>query len=424
VTGSRLDSRDVLIGGAGIAAGAAALRLSSMGFRPLLLATGGRITPGAEAIPETALALFAELEIQDLLVQAGGVVIEGFDNHWNPEEPVLRSGRWIHVERASLAKVILQEAVKRGACVRICKSLPKLSVNSESASIVLESARLHFQAAVDATGRSAVWSRPIQRVGNQVADIFSVAAAPYLRSRVLRRSGKWAYRIGLKNHATVALVAEEGTRRNHPDATTREALGIHGRLQFVGRRAAFPQWSESPVEFRRLAVGDAALAYDPIAGQGICFALSSVLAATAVIKTWQASPAANASAERFYRDFVAQRRQRHLAFLDHMHAGHLPPERAAEPLPEEIVFSGRTARTDLQIDSQIAEAEAVVLPDGSAVRWVGDVDLLRLRELVARPVRSSRVIESLVSARRPPSQVIALLHWCIQQKLVRAAVRD
>jgi flavin-dependent dehydrogenase len=421
---SSLDSRDVLIGGAGIAAAAAALRLRSLGFRPLLLAITRPIIPGAEAIPETALALFAELEIQGLIAK-DSVLIDGFENHWNEREPVLRSGRWIHVERASLAKAVLQEAVRRGSRLQICKSLPKLSVNAESVSVEVEGKCLHFQAAIDATGRSAVWSRPIQRHGNQVADIFSVETESTLRSRVLRRPDGWAYRIGLKDSATVALVTENGIRRNKPDAQIQKALAIEANhLNFIGRRPAFAQWSVNPVQFRRVAVGDAALAYNPIAGQGICFALSSAVAASAVIKTWHDSPGESIRAERFYSDFVAQRRRRHLESLNDLHSGDLLQEDNAEPLPDEVVFSGRTVRTCLQINSQIVEDEAVLFSDGTAVRWVGGLDILRIRDLASRPISSFSLIKSLSSLDLRPSQVIAVLHWCVQHNLLCGSVRD
>jgi flavin-dependent dehydrogenase len=420
--GSIFEHGDVLIGGAGIAAAAAAVRLCSLGFWPHILATNSRILPGAEAIPESGLALFAELGMEDILAQAGREVAEGFENDWNERKKVLRPGRWIHVERSALAKAAIQEAVKRGALLSICKSLPALEIGSDSVVIAHQGTRHHFAAAIDATGRLAVWSRPIRRIGNQVADIFSVFGESPLRGQVVRCPGAWAYRIGLKDAATVAMIGENGGGRKQPDTQTQEALRITGsRLEFTGRRAAFPQWSERPVQRRRLAIGDAALAYDPIAGQGICFALSSALAAGAVIHTWINAPAQSNLGECFYRDFVAQRRQRHASFLDELRGGHTQEELHRSYLPNEIVFSGQTARTGLQIASRIVEDEAVVLPDGTSIRWLGGLDLLRIRDLASRPVRASAVIETLEGANFSCSHITAVLHWCLQRKLIRAA---
>jgi len=84
--------------------------------------------------------------------------------------------------------------------------------------------------------------------------------------------------------------------------------------RYLGRRPAFPQWCENPIEGRRIAVGDAAFAYDPLAGQGIRFALASAFAAASVIQDWKEN-GDHGAANRFYRDFVGQARVRHLEFL-------------------------------------------------------------------------------------------------------------
>jgi len=84
--------------------------------------------------------------------------------------------------------------------------------------------------------------------------------------------------------------------------------------RYLGRRPAFPQWCENPIEGRRIAVGDAAFAYDPLAGQGIRFALASAFAAASVIQCWKEN-GDHGTANCFYGDFVRQARARHLEFL-------------------------------------------------------------------------------------------------------------
>jgi hypothetical protein len=91
------NSCDVLIGGAGIAAAATALRLCALGFRPLILARTCRVVPGVEAIPEAALPLFTALGAGHILQDAGATRAEAFENHWDSEQPNVRSGHWIHV---------------------------------------------------------------------------------------------------------------------------------------------------------------------------------------------------------------------------------------------------------------------------------------------------------------------------------------
>ncbi len=416
---------DVLIGGAGIAAASAAIRLLSLGFRPLLLATKGHITPGIEAIPEAALAMFAELGIGNVVREGGGVLVEGFENYWQQEDPVVRSGRWIHLDRSLLAKAATREAVRRGAILHLCKALPPITCGPPSAGITLDNVRLDFEAVIDATGRSAVWSRPITRCGNQVADIFSCPSASLLRGRVVREHARWCYRIGLERSTTLAIVANETVGRKTIDSRAQQTLGVAGNdFSFTGRRPAFPQWCEKPVQHRRLAIGDAALAYDPLAGQGICFAVSSALASSAVVNTWRHSPAEGLAAERFYCEFVAQRRRRHLENLHQLQKPRRPEEPTTVRLPSVLVFSGQTGTAGVQIGSKIVTEEVVLLPDGSRVRWAGGVDLLQVRDLARQPINSGHLVERLVSPEHARHNVVALLAWCVKNGLIGAAAQS
>jgi flavin-dependent dehydrogenase len=412
---------DVLIGGAGIAASAVAVRLCTLGFRPLILATQSRILSGVEAIPESVVPLFEELGMRHILRQSNGLVTEGFENHWRSGDPALRPGRWIHVERARLAAAAVRHAVDCGAVLRLCESIPKLA-GSGPICVNHGGMRLSFEAAIDATGRSAVWSRPIRRRGGQVADIFMSSPQASPRGRVVRLSQGWAYRIGSKNSATVAMLGERSARRRVPDVSTRKALGlISEQIGYIGRRPAFPQWSENPIQGRRIAIGDAALAYDPLAGQGIRFALSSAFGASTVINTWRHSPGDATAAERFYLDSVTQSRSRHLRFLDELHSAGTGGERASLLVPEVVIFSGKTLPVDLHVNSRIVSGLAVILADGTPVRWVGGLDLLRIRDLTRKPVRSADLLRQLVSANLTSLQAAALLHWCVRHELVSAA---
>lgn len=412
----------MLIGGAGIAAAAVAVRLCMLGFRPLILATRSRILPGVEAIPEAALPLFEELGMRQILRQANGLLVEGFENHWRAGVPVLRPGRWVHVERALLAKAAINYALKQGTVLRLCESLPKL-VGSVSVCIIHDGKRLSFEAAIDGTGRSAVWSRPIQRCGRQLADIFVSSRQLSSRGRVVRLSQGWAYRIGMKHSTTVAMLGEYGAHRHAPDMLAREALGlIPGQIKYSGRRPAFPQWSENPIRKKTIAIGDAALAYDPLAGQGIRFALSSAFAAATVVNTWRHSPGEGVVAERFYLEYLAQSRSRHLKSLDQIRLDDQPAPPAVSALPEAVIFSGQTTKTELHLNSGIVSGSAILLPDGSPVRWVGGVDLLRIRDMAREPIRSTELVQRLASVDLTPSRALAVLGWCVRHELISLAL--
>lgn len=409
---------DVLVGGAGITAAATCIGLCKLGFRPLVLSASRELVPGIEAIPDAALPLFSELGMMSVLKEAQAAAVEGFENHWRLDQQAIRTGRWIHVERTRLAKAAMQEALRRGATVQNCRSLPGLVHEPGAVAIVHEGDRVRFDAAVDATGRSAVWSRPVRHHGRQVADLYAFPAGESLRGRVVRLHESWAYRIGLGDSTTVAIVAPDGKRRRKPDVRSRRLLGLTASSkEYVGRRPAFPQWAENPIQGRRLAVGDAALAYDPLAGQGIRFALSSAVAAVAVINTLRNSPGDGAAAERFYDTFITQSRERHLRFVNEQWQTN-PRRPVPVSLPEIVVFRGQTTPAELQIGSRIVADEAVRLADGACVRWVGGVDLLRVRDLAREPVSSSELAQRLSSKDMGAEQAAALLAWCVRQGLI------
>jgi flavin-dependent dehydrogenase len=412
---------DVVVGGAGIAASAASIRLSALGFHPLILCTSNRPLSGIEAVPDVAVPLFAELGMGRVLYEAQAMAVEGFENHWRGKERVVRPGCWIHVDRARLAEAAMREATRRGATLETCRSLPTLLYGHDGVSMVLEGTQLRFDAAIDATGRSAVWSRPVRRYGRQVADLYTLSAQDSPRGRLVRLPEGWAYRIGLNQATTVAIVAAVGRGRGRSplDVHDRHVLGLNSSgWEYAGRRPAFPQWSATPAQGRRLAVGDAALAFDPVAGQGIRFALSSAFAAAAVINTWRNSSCECVSAERFYTNFVIQSRQRHLQFVEELWRTEFSRKPRPASLPEVVVFSGWTITVEIQIGSRIVTDEAVQLADGGHVRWVGGVDLLRVRDLAREPVRSIELKKRLASENLGPEQATALLAWCAREGVI------
>ena len=412
---------DVLIGGSGIAAATIAIRLCSLGFRPLLLTINGHAMPGVEALPEAALAMFAELEIEHVLRQAEPVVVNGFENRWRTQEPVVHSGAWIHFERALLAQAAIREAIRRGAVLRFCAALPKIFHQPDSICIMREGETLCFDAAVDATGRSAIWSRPIRRSGRQVADLYRLPADTLKCGIIARDSNRWSYLLGTDRSVTLGIVAKDGTHRNLPDARIQDGLGFSPDCaEFAGRRPAFPQWCEIPVHQRRLAIGDAALAYDPVAGQGVCFAISSALAASATISTWRHAPLRREAADRFYSDFVNQRRHRHLSHIQRIYQESPPPQLTAQQLPEMLVFSGEIGTADLLVVSAITTQEVLVLRDGTKVRWLGSLDLLDIRNFARRPVRSLTLVNYLTSSRFSPAEAVRALQWCVRHGLLKA----
>ena len=308
---------EVLIAGAGVAGSAAAVRLLECCFQPVIVSTGRPALPGAEAIPESGIRLLAKLGLESAVQAAGGVLVNGFESKWSTGEQPRRPAQFLHVERSRLAAALLRLAIHRGARLIECAALPKLSNDGGACSIRGYTAL----AAIDATGRSAAWSRPVRRAGRQVADLYRVAQpGPVRQGKVIQVNGGWAYAIGAAGQVTAALLTRRGAPRLRLTLEIAEKLELpFDDFQFLGRRPAFAQWAEEPVAGRRIAIGDAALAHDPISGQGVAFALSSALGAAEVINGWRVSMEAGAAGVRSYRSFVDQALQRHLTLLAILH---------------------------------------------------------------------------------------------------------
>jgi flavin-dependent dehydrogenase len=145
-------SCDAAIIGSGIAASSCALRLLQLGIQPLLISHGMRLTPGVEAIPESAFALLREVGLEPAIQRADPEQVHGFDNHWLDTHRVTSPGEWVYINRCDFAQAALDEALTRGARL---KTGTALLVSDFPAGA----------AVIDATGRSAVVSRPVERRG-------------------------------------------------------------------------------------------------------------------------------------------------------------------------------------------------------------------------------------------------------------------
>jgi flavin-dependent dehydrogenase len=418
--------KDIVIAGAGVAAAAVAMRLLNFGFRPFLLSRGLGGVGGIEAIPESALRLFDALELTPILQIAGGVWVEGFENAWH-NETVIQLGRYIHIERASLARAAIALVIDRGGIVVPCNTLPHLSMKQEWVEVTICGVEQRFAAAIDATGRPALWSRPTRRHHREIAEIFSIFCNDSLgRGRIARIPGGWAYRLGLRNAITVGVVTSDGNCVEQFQEQILENLCLpQTQLHLLGRRPAFLQWAEEPIKNRRVAVGDAALAYNPIAGQGIRFALSSALAATAVVRTWEDSPDDKDYATQYYHELVNAERQRHLSNINFLNANEpQPSNQLPEPffsnalLLSTICYSGRIEMKGLCINGLIKCCEAIALPDGNTVRWLGNFDLLTLRELCKVPVLTSTLIEQLSFNHISQAEALYLIRWCLERNIL------
>jgi 2-polyprenyl-6-methoxyphenol hydroxylase-like FAD-dependent oxidoreductase len=330
----------------------------------------------------------------------------------------------------------MKEARTRGAVVEELAERPVISGSGRTVEVTVAGKTREFDVAIDASGRAAIWSRPIRRVGHLIADVFIVPCPnPPVALKLTQFDNGWAYRIGLGNFTTVAILSPPPRRQlSFPDKLARDLRIPTTGISRVGRRVAFVQWATQVVADRVLAVGDAALAHDPVSGQGIRFALASALAASAVIRTWRRSRDDVALASQFYDEFVATERDRHLSFLQSLYgsqfelkearsrsASFLSEQAASAPqmrLSESLRFSAMVEWAPLHISGFIERGEVIRLSDGGAVRWLGGFDLMRLRELAREAITGTQLVQLLAAEGVGPNRSIAIIQWCCWKRIL------
>ena len=395
---------DVTVAGCGVAGGFFALRALQLGLKPTLIRVPMLAVGGVEIIPASAGRLLAILELDDVLAALGAGLGDGMVR-WRADGATdVSPGRSLHVDRQALRAGVVAEAVRRGAQIRDVRRLPPFDPLAVS---------------VDATGRSAAWSRPVVRSGRLSADIFSVrgAIAPGTGRLAMMERG-WAYLAADEAGATAGVVGRSQRPATHLDAETRDALGIAPEVDFhfIGRRPAFVQWASKPVFGRRIAIGDAAMHHNPIGGRGIGFALGSAFAAATAISTWRDDPASEGAAGAYYEGYVAAEVRRHLAFLE---AG--PDVSAlATVLPTHICWIATSMMGEVVVDSRVVVSEVFRVRSGATIRWAGGLDLSHLRAVTAKPVRSEGAVEQLLSQGISVAEARRTLVWALENGLIEA----
>jgi hypothetical protein len=357
--------------------------------------------------------------------RAGAVVSSGFENAWeSPDRPRIMEGSWMYVERGALALSLRHEAISRGAKTITRTQLPPLQPASDAEQgfkWTIPGLPQGSVAAIDATGRAARWIGAIQRRDLKVATLFCGPGLSRMRpGRIVRTSTGWAYALFHPELTTVGIIETPPASRNEPGVprTIASALDLREpeNLHLARRRAAHAQWARTPIQGRLLAVGDAALAYEPLAGQGLHFALSSAAAAAVVISQCDGGP--ESVARRYYGDLVAGARRRHLAQLDSM-AGELRPPRAIIGPRETLAFCGKIVVTGVRRGDKIIEEPCLRLRDGGLVRWLGNFDLLELRAVLASPCSSAVLAEALRARGLQSPNIEHLLQWSVDHEILR-----
>jgi hypothetical protein len=394
----------IVIAGCGFAGGVMALRSLQLGLDVILLDVPRPDIGGVEIIPSSARHLLSELRLNEALTTIRPGYGVGMLRCLDGGVPEFREGRALHVDRLALRRAVIAEAASRGAEIRTLRQLPEPDAGAF--------------ASIDATGRRAAWSHPVERYGRSVADVFSApGSASRFTSLVVGLSEAWGYAAADEGGTTIGVIHDGRLPRPEIERAIRPKFGLaqDTLVIYLGRRPAFPQSAAAPLWGQVLAIGDAAFSHDPIGGRGLSFALGSAFAAAAVLQTWRDHPARWQRAAAYYADYVAAEKRRHLAFIFG------DQKQAPQPVPSHVVWSGNEARAPLALEDGIDVADVALTQAGTPVRWLGRFDVLELKAQCDSVQRTSDLIQTLGRRGFTAAEAAAIIDWALRNGLLRAA---
>lgn len=340
---------DAIVVGAGPAGSSAALALHGRGTRVLLLerSTIRQAHPGESLVGE-GLVCLDELGLSEAFRALEARPCYLHHIRWSGksfERPsILRSsGEPYQLDRVAFDEMLLGECGKRGIPVK--RGAIVSSIAAETGAVRVEfrdeaGQRVSTESAhvIDATGRSA-WVCRHLGARRERADKLVALAATFERlstepsSLIESAPNGWWYSAprpgGLMTAMYVTELSSESARDVEeiwqPALTsapfTAQRVRDRSRLSPVRAYRAGPEWTELDPSVNVLPVGDAALSFDPMAGDGLCFALRSGIEAARAI--------ASTSLRRAYRKGTQQIYDTHLEEREAAYAA----ERALRPAP-------------------------------------------------------------------------------------------
>lgn len=308
-------SLNILIIGAGPAGSAAAVFLAQAGIRNTLVdrqhvgSTEGKAFKVGESLPPAAKSLLEQLGIWKDFEAAGHLRCYNNRSYWYSEEPAFTDfitqppGYGWHLDRVAFEHQLLRRAVETGARLRLNTKIKAADYDGCSWRVNLESGEGTLQEEtydfiIDASGRNSWLAR--QLGVERMMEDRQLALVTWLQMKrpVTEASSLiettpygWWYSANIPGERMATAFLCKPNKNQRAEWQTREGwISLLGDAPHSAQRITEGQgeWLRSPFFVSAdsgilaqtcgpgwIAVGDAAMAYDPIAAHGILMALVS-----------------------------------------------------------------------------------------------------------------------------------------------------
>jgi len=411
-------THDIVVLGAGPAGSVVARRLAAAGLRVALVGAAPR--PGWEGLSVRSRALLAEegLEGQATFISgpyrrcgtwAGGRSVEGVE--------------WL-VERSQLADALRDQAQAAGADAHRNAAAGATQVDGQWRVCLRAGGALEAPLLVDARGRRGAQCRGplLLAVGRRFRRSGSGAPGTHIHATDFG----WCWWAQRERALWVQVVAP--ARSSHPAGWCAAAaaqvpalaLALDGASPEGDpiARPAHARLGVSGIDPTRWRVGDAAMALDPLSGQGVYEALRGArVVATAIRSTLEGGNALLAQrfvAERYEAAWERGVRAAAGLYRENADRGGFWAETAAAYAalePARAPFAPRIERRPVLHDGRIVERDVVVTPENPRGIWrVAEVPVAELKrhfESVERP----SIAGAALAFRRPQAAVAAAIRW-------------
>jgi len=329
---------DALVVGAGPAGCVLATALAREGWRVLIVDAGqGPVRRAGETLAGAARVPLEELGLWRAVLEQNPEPAFLVRSIWSTDEAVDRDslrdryGPAYHLDRERFDRCLLEAAVAAGCRVRhgtrVIAVEPGPNFNVQ---ILRHGNRSEIAARylVDATGRSASVSRKIGAVRRAIDELVGIARwyrkrEPFTATLVEAVPEGWWYSAPLPGEGLIAcLMTDAFTPAAHASDAEVWARYLQGANATAARlrgaivdgpaqvSRAFPAVTDWDPQQGFVPIGDAAAAFDPLSGDGLCFALQSAKAAALALRETKAG---NALAIAEYRQVVHRIFREHLA---------------------------------------------------------------------------------------------------------------